>query len=115
MSRDGQPHDGADAVVREELLQLLRECGKEQPLLSDDLRLDVDLGLSSLDVTTLLVRLTARLDAHAAGQMMADTEIATVGDLRRAFRPALGGSARDGLDALAASQRRAEARRAAGR
>jgi acyl carrier protein len=114
MSRDGQREENVDAAVREELAQALRENGKPMPALADDLRLDADLGLSSFDVTTLLVRLTARLDAQHAEQIMADTEIATVGDLRRVFRPAEGGVSAD-RDQLAASRRRAEARRAATR
>jgi acyl carrier protein len=113
MSSDGQQPEASDAVVRQELVEVLRECGKVVPVLSDDLRLDADLGLSSMDVTTLLVRLTARLEAHEAEQMMSDTDIATVGDLFRAFRP--GDHRGSRADDLAASRRRAEARRAAGR
>jgi hypothetical protein len=112
----GEPRGAGvdDLVLREELAQVLKECGKAVPRFSDDLRLDADLGLTSLDVTTLLVRLTAHLDAPAAQQMMAETEIATIGDLRRAFQPPSAGPSA-GEDDLAASRRRAEARRAAGR
>jgi len=114
MADDARGAGVDDAVVREELAQVLQECGKAVPFFSDDLRLDADLGLTSLDVTTLLVRLTAHLDAHAAEQMMAETEIATVGDLRRAFQPTPAGPS-TAEDDLAATRRRAEARRAAGR
>jgi len=47
--------------------------------------------------------------------MLAGADIATVGDLRRAFRAAVDGDVGGGRDDLAASRRRAEARRAAGR
>ena len=115
MSRDGRGAQGADAMVRDALEQVLRECGKAMPVLADDLRLDADLGLSSFDVTTMLTRLTACLDAERAGQVMAETDIATVGDLRRAFRAAFDGGVSGERDELDASRRRAEARRAASR
>jgi hypothetical protein len=106
---------GADAMVHDAVTQVLRENGKAVPVLVDDLRLDGDLGLSSLDVTTVLTRLTAGLAKERAEQMMAGADIATVGDLRRAFRGAFDGGASSEREELAASRRRAEARRAASR
>jgi len=105
----------ADATVNDALEQVLQESGKAAPRLTDDLRLDADLGLSSLEVTTVLTRLTAGLDARRAERMLAGADIATVGDLRCAFRAAVDGDVGGGRDDLAASRRRAEARRAAGR
>jgi hypothetical protein len=115
MVQDGRAEQAANAIVREELATMLRECDKTVPLLTDDLKLDADLGLASFEVTTVLVRLTAHLDTRAAEQMMAETEIATVGDLRRAFQASRGASVSVERDGLAASRRRAEGRRAAGR
>ena len=104
-----------DAMVHHELERTLRECGKAVPVLADDLRFDADLGLSSLDVTTILTRLTASLDTKRAELMMTGSDIATIGDLRRAFRAACAGGVSGEREELAASRRRAEARRAASR
>lgn len=115
MSRDGRGGDDVDAVVRAELTALLTKTGRAVPALADDLKLDADLGLTSLEVTTLLVAVTARLEAAQAADVMTDVDIATVGDLRRAVRPSTPAGVHDESDTLAASRRRAEARRAAGR
>ena len=87
MSRDGRGGDDVDAIVRAELTALLTKTGRAVPALADDLKLDADLGLTSLEVTTLLVAVTARLEAAQAADVMTDVDIATVGDLRRAVRP----------------------------
>ncbi len=105
----------ADAMVHDAVEQVLRESGKAMPVLADDLRLDADLGLSSFDVTTMLTRLTACLDKERAEQMLAGADIATMGDLRRAFRAACDGGVSGERDEVEASRRRAEARRAASR
>jgi hypothetical protein len=115
MLQDRQAEHVADAAVQEELAQMLRECGKTVPALTDDLKLDADLGLASFEVTTVLVRLTARLDARSAERMMAETEIATVGDLRRTFQASCRTTESAERNDLSASRRRGEARRAAGR
>ena len=104
-----------DAIVDDTLEQVLREMGKSAPALTDDLRLEADLGLSSLDVTTVLTRLTARVDTRRAELMMSGSDLATIGDLRSAFRAACNGAVRGEHEDLAASRRRAEARRAARR
>ena len=105
----------ADAMVNDALEQVLRESGKSTPVLTADLRLEADLGLSSLEVTTVLTRLTAGLDARPAEHMLSGADIATIGDLRRAVRAAFAGDVSGGREDLAASRRRAEARRAPGR
>jgi hypothetical protein len=115
MAGDRYTPDEVDAIVRAELLELVSKSGKPVPVLADDLRLDADLGLSSLDVTTLLVALTDRIDPALGETVTSDVDIATVGDLRRAFDPAASRRTADEGGALAASRRRAEARRASGR
>lgn len=106
---------GVDArtVVREEIGRLLDELGRTLPRPpSDQDRLDADLGLSSLEVTTVLSRLAGRLELKGAERLMASTDLATVGDVSRAFLAATGGSAPTGPpDPLEASRRRAAARR----
>ncbi len=101
-----------EAVVSEEITRYLQECGKEPAALSDDDRLDGALGLSSMEVTALLTRMTARLGVPGAQQVVLETEIATIGDLRRACHAAIGGAPQTGRDDLAASRQRAAARRA---
>ena len=114
MSSNEPRRTDSDAVVRKEIVQFLRENGKEPSTLADDDRLDGDLGLSSFDVTSLLVRLGARLDALGAERLMTSTDMGTVGDLCRAFWATLGGGTEAGVDDLMASRRRAASRRAAG-
>lgn len=114
MSSNEPRRTDSDAVVLEELVQFLRENGKEQLALTDGDRLDGELGLSSFDVTSLLVRLAARLDISGSERLMASTDMATVGDLCRAFGVALGEETETGPDELMASLRRAASRRAAG-
>jgi len=110
MSAHRHTEADVDAILRAEIADLLRKSGKPLPALSDGTKLDADLGLSSLDVTTLIVALTARLDAP--DDDLTEVEVATVGDLRRAFRPSAAPRPAPQDDALAASRRRAEARRA---
>jgi acyl carrier protein len=109
MTRDEHTDDETDTVVRTELAALLKKTGIPLELLTDELRLDEDLSLSSLDLTALLVTLTERLGF--TGDVTTDVDIATVGDLRRAFRRSDGPPDAQS-DTLMASRRRAEARRA---
>ena len=108
MSRE--PHLEIDKLVNEGLAALLLKSGKTVPILTDDLRLD-DLGLASIDVTTLIVDLSRRLGSDTVDTGATELEIATVGDLRRVFAPGAGAGANTTSDLLAASRRRAEARR----
>jgi hypothetical protein len=101
-----------DAVVAEEITRYLRDSGKDPAAVSDDDRLDGVLGLSSMEVTALLTRISARLDVPGAQQVVLETEIATIGDLRRACHAAIRGTPQAGLDDLAASRQRAAGRRA---
>jgi acyl carrier protein len=110
MSGDGRVN--VDELVRDGLVRILQKSGKTVPVLSDDVRLD-ELGVSSLDLTTLIVEITARLGIDDDGR--AEAEVATVGDLRRVFLPDAGARAESVSDPLAATRRRAEARRAGGR
>jgi acyl carrier protein len=110
MSPHDRREDDVDAIVRAELTAVLEKSGKPLPALADDLRLDADLGLTSLDVTTVIVALTDRLDGAGAAATP-DVEIATVGDLVRAFRVSAAGATDAASDPVAASRRRAEARR----
>ena len=112
MPRDSGPN--VDALVLDGIATLLRKSGKDVPVLTDDQRLD-DLGLTSLDVTTLLVELTERLGPAAADSGATEVDIATVGDLRRALAPGANAGADIAGDTLAATRRRAEARRTGGR
>jgi acyl carrier protein len=100
-------------VVRDEIARLLRELGKDVPAtLTDQDHLDFDLGLTSLDVTTVLTRLSEGLDRTAARALLASTDLATVGDVSRAYRAAADGVAAAPHDELAASRRRAAGREA---
>lgn len=101
-----------DAVVHEELRRALRECGKDLRTLSDDDRLDSDLGFASMEVTMLLTRVSARLGLPGSGPGVLEADMATVGDLLRACRAALYGTAGARADELDASRQRAAARRA---
>ena len=113
MPSGGGSRTDAHAVVREELGQFLAELGRRHSgLLSDQDRLDVDLGLTSLEVSTVLVRLAGRLELKGAERLMETTDLATVGDLSRALALALGGAADSVKDTLDASRRRAATRNA---
>ena len=98
-----------ERAVQAEILRLLEQQGKPGAAVSAGDSLSDMLGLTSLDVVELIVALNARLGIDPFKQR-AFTEIRTVGDLVSAYRvPAAAGLA-DGE--LAASRRRAEARRA---
>ena len=101
-----------DDLVRAGLGRILEKAGKPVPVLTDEVRLD-ELGVTSLDLTTLIVELTARLGIDDDGS--AEAEVATVGDLRRIFLPGAPAPTQMSSDPLAATRRRAEARRAGGR
>ncbi len=115
MAETGGAQGDVDRLVRAALARFLEESGRERYEPSDTDRLDVDVGLSSFDVTTLLTQLTSHLDAASAGRLMSAFDIATFGDLCRLFAAALATTAAAGDDELAASRRRAAARRTSGR
>lgn len=110
MSRDGRVN--VDELVRGALVRILEKSGKAVPVLSDDMRLD-ELGVTSVDLTTLIVEVTERLGID--DDDTTEAEIATVGDLRRVFAPATIPRTETSGDPLTATRRRAEARRAIGR
>lgn len=110
MSRDERMN--IDDLVRAGLARILQKAGKAVPAFTDDARLD-ELGVTSLDLTALIVELTGRLGIEDDGA--AEAEIATVGDLRRVFLPGAPAATQMVSDPLAATRRRAEARRAGGR
>ena len=110
MSRDARVN--VDDLVRGGIVRILQKSGEAVPVLSDDMRLD-ELGVTSLDLTTLIVEITSQLGIDDDGR--AEAEIATVGDLRRVFLPSASGRAETAADPLAVTRRRAEARRAGGR
>jgi len=115
MPEHRDPSRDIDSLVRAELAQIFRETGRERYDPSDTDRLDFDLGLSSLEVTTLLTRLTSRLDEASARRVMAETDIATFGDLCRAVQTGYSAATPAPDDDLAASRQRAAARRMWGR
>lgn len=103
-----------EAVICAEILRVLREQGKDAVEVSLEHALNAELGLSSSDVVGLVSVLNAKLQVDPFNQLVAVTDVSTVGDLCRVYEKALGGAARPraATDELRASQERARARRA---
>lgn len=100
--------DSVERAVRAEILRVLEQRGEAAAGIALDDSLSEALGLSSLDVVEITVALTTRLGVDPF-RRRPFTELQTVGDLVHAYAgiPAAGG----GDGELAASRRRAEARR----
>jgi acyl carrier protein len=104
-ARDGEP---VERAVRAEIYRVLQTQGKgiERVSLADSL--SEALGLSSLDLLELVVALNERLGADPFHER-AVTEVRTVADLVDAYVGGRGDG--DSDEVLAASRRRAAARR----
>jgi acyl carrier protein len=101
-------------AIREEIRQLLEDNGLPERELGPNDRLNIDLGLTSLDLAGLVAALEMRLKADPFQVMFAVTTVRTVADLEWAylkFYSAPGETATD--DDLLEVRRLAEARREA--
>lgn len=108
------PRPEVEAVIREEILCVLREQGKDAVEILFEHALNAELGLSSSDIVGLVAVLNAKLQVDPFNQLVGVTDVSTVGDLCRVYEEALGGAARPraAMDEVRASQERARARRA---
>ena len=99
-------------AVRDQVVRLLDE--KDLPardLRSDD-RLTVDLGLTSLDLATLVAALEIELKADPFQELVPITSVRTISDLEAAYVRFFSRAEDSGQDEdLAAVRRRAENRR----
>jgi acyl carrier protein len=99
-------------AVRDQVGLLLDE--KDLPLkeIESDDRLSTDLGLTSLDLATLVAALETKLEADPFQELIPITSVRTVGDLEAAYVKFFART-EDGVqqEDLAQVRRRAEARR----
>ncbi len=101
--------EGRGGIVREEVDRLLEERHGERPPLSAASRLEADLGLSSLDVASLVVRIEERL-GDSGPSAVAVSDLRTFGDLLSSLAGAPS-SAGSPDDSLMQARARAAARR----
>jgi acyl carrier protein len=78
-----------EAIVHEQIHAILREQSRDVPKLSAKDKLSDTLGLSSLDLATLISELELALDADPFAELVPVTSLRTVGDLVQAYRLAL--------------------------
>ena len=99
-------------AVRDEVRLLLDE--KDLPIreIGAEDRLNVDLGLTSLDLASLVAALEMKLNADPFQELVPITSVRTVGDLETAYVKFFSkGQGGVGDEDLAKVRRRAEARR----
>jgi acyl carrier protein len=106
--------DQIEAIIHERIYTLMRERSDELRTLHSSDNLNSALGLSSLDLATLVAQLEAELGFDPFTKSVAITSVRTVDDLVRAYRSAVAPptvpNAADQLRATAVQ--RANARRA---
>lgn len=114
---DTRPPPDSDKVVEAEIGRFLAATGRGAGKIDHGERLSESLGISSFDLAALVTSLNAKLSVDPFRTARAFTDLRTVEDLCRAYRPQPpGASASSGGDeALEASKRRAESRRASRR
>ena len=99
-------------VVKQTILQILAERGRDTREVSDDQSLVETLGLKSLDLAQIVALLEDEFDDDPFAETIAITDIRTVGDLCDAYENFLSGDV-ERADDLDAGRQRAERRRAA--
>lgn len=101
-----------EAIVHEQIHAILKEQSRDVPKLSAKDKLSDTLGLSSLDLATLISELELALDVDPFAELVPVTSLRTVGDLVQAYRLALqpGDTAHRGQD-LSPAVARASLRR----
>jgi acyl carrier protein len=99
-------------AVRDQVGLLLDEKDLAARDLGSDDRLSTDLGLTSLDLATLVAALEMKLEADPFQELVPITSVRTIGDLEAAYLKFFT-KAEDGVqdEDLAQVRRRAEARR----
>lgn len=96
-----------EATVHEKIHSLLKEQERDVEKISARDKLSDTLGLSSLDLATLISELELALDADPFAELVPVTDLRTVGDLIQAYRLALqpGEAAPRGRDLMPAVAR----------
>lgn len=77
-------HDGVRKIVLEELSEVLVD--REEGAIGDEMNLNSDLGLSSLDLAALVAVLDQRFRRSPFRQEVAITSVRSVADLCAAYR-----------------------------
>ncbi len=99
-------------AVLEELQMLLEEAESPIEVIDDTARLNADLGLSSLDLAELTAVLEVRLEVDPFAELVAITDVRTVGDLCAAYAKALNPETQaEVVDELEAARQRLKNRR----
>lgn len=78
-----------EAIVHEQIYAILKEQSRSVESISATDKLSDTLGLSSLDLATLVSELELALDADPFAELIPVTSIRTVGDLVQAYQQAL--------------------------
>ena len=104
----------AEKIVPFVVKRIIEQKGQPAPTIENHQRLTADLGLESLDVAKIVAVLEVELEVDPFAQLVAITDIRTVGDLTDAYRRALSGETASAAEpSLDASRQRAAARRGA--
>lgn len=102
-------------AVREQVALLLDEKDLPARDFGPDDRLNTDLGLTSLDLASLVAALEMKLKADPFQELVPITSVRTIGDLEAAYVRFFSGTGTElEDDVLAEVRRRAEARRSHG-
>lgn len=89
MLKDDNNVSRIEAIIQEQIHTILAEQSRNVRRLSVKDKLSDTLGLSSLDLATLISELELALDADPFAELIPVTSIRTVGDLVRAYQLAL--------------------------
>jgi len=113
MLSQGLPSQDIERVIHEEIFLIMEEHHESMSEISNKDKLHANLGLTSSELVQLAAILTTKLQVDPFEQSASITEICTVGELCQAYQALLCGISQEStaLDALFASQKRAQVRR----
>lgn len=102
-----------ERMIHAEILCILEEREVSMPHIANDDKLHADLGIESLDLAQLVSVLEMKLQVDPFEEVVAITDVRSVGDLCQAYEQMLTGHTAPtaATDALRAAQERAQARR----
>ncbi len=98
-------------MIHEEILNILEEREESRRHIANDDTLHDDLGLASLDLAQLVSVLEMKLQTDPFEELVAITDIRTVGELCQAYERMVSGKTDTASEDLLATQERAQARR----
>lgn len=103
-----------EQAVHGEIHRLLSGRDRTVPEISAELRLETDLGFTSLELVKLIAALDSNLHVDLLAQNILVADLRTVGDISQAYQKSLSGARSPSTsvdELLLSSRRRAQARR----